>query len=69
MRRKHEEWNKGEPCPECGSVKLVRELVYHDRVVSENGQIKEIDIDHNNVVKIKFTCEKCGTVLMDSPSE
>lgn len=69
MLFKQEDWDKGEKCPECESSVLVRETIYHDRVLSEEGKMTEIDIEQNNEVRRRIWCDECGTLLLEVPTE
>lgn len=68
MIYREENWHKGDRCPVCGSKFLFREIVYKDRISSENGLEQEIDIQSNNVVKKRYYCTQCDALLFEAPS-
>lgn len=58
-----DDWEKGQPCPECGSTEIKAIYVGSDICHSENGDWEYLQsgpYDDNN---IRYDCENCRTRL------
>lgn len=63
-----EDWEEGEPCPECGSENISVMNLSEDRYISEDGEFEFIKKGDAIGPDTSYICGNCVTFLKYSPA-
>lgn len=63
-----EDWEEGEPCPECGSAKISVMNLSEDRYVSEGGEFEFVKKGDALGPDTSYVCGNCVTFLKSTPA-
>lgn len=66
-RTRHEEWEQGNPCPECGSTDISTVIPYEDIFLSENGEFRYMDQGDYIGSPLSHMCLDCEELLFHTP--
>lgn len=60
---RHSDWERGDPCPECGNGVLDVAGVESNLYTSEGGELEFHELTRTTGINLHYRCGNCETVL------